>query len=300
MPPLDSFDIPRALRWERTASGLIRALIATPLAEAELYLQGGHLARWTPRGAQPVLFLSSKSQFTPGQAIRGGVPVIFPWFGARAEGKPGPAHGFARTAVWTIDATGMREDGAVGITLSLAPDDASRALGFDAFHLTLRVSIGADLTMEVDTHNTGDRPLVYEEALHTYFAVGDVRNASVTGLEGTTFIDKTDAFTRKQLSGEPLRITQETDQVHLNTRTACVIDDPAWNRRIVVEKSGSDSTVVWNPWIEKTAAMSDMAPAEWQRMLCIETANAAENAVHLAPGASHRLRVRVGVSSSPA
>jgi len=259
-----------------------------------LYLQGAHLAHWTPRGQRPVLFLSSKSLFARGKAIRGGVPVIFPWFGARSDGSPGPQHGFARTMEWTVEGAALLDGGNVEITLALAPNDVTRSLGYPDFHLLYRVTIGSALELELETRN-GHEPLVFEQALHAYLAVGDVRQASVTGLEGTTFIDKTDGFKRKTLGTEPLRIAKETDQVHVNTTAACVVHDPVWNRLIVVEKTGSHSTVVWNPWIEKTKDMSDMAADGWRQMLCIETANAADNAVHLAPGASHKLTASIRV-----
>ena len=149
--------------------------------------------------------------------------------------------------------------------------------------------------MELETRNEAKEPLIYEEALHTYFAVGDIHQVSVSGLEGTTYIDKTDGFKRKTLDYEPLRIAKETDQVHLGTKAACVIHDPVWNRRIIIEKSGSDSTVVWNPWIDKTKGMSDMAPGNWKEMICVETANAADNTIHLSPGESHKLSVSIRV-----
>jgi glucose-6-phosphate 1-epimerase len=197
------------------------------------------------------LLVSSKSLFMPGKAIRGGVPVIFPWFGPRAQGKPGPAHGFARTTEWTLERTRLRDDGDVEIVLGLSPNDSARAFGYAEFALRFCVTVGSNLQMELEVQNRAQEPLIYEEALHTYFAVGDVRQASVSGLEGTLYIDKTDGFKRKQLGSEPVRIARETDQVHLNTRTTCVVDDPIWNRRTIIEKSGSASTVVWNPWIDK-------------------------------------------------
>lgn len=289
------FDIPNALRLEETPGGLVRAVISTPIAEATVYLQGAHVAEWTPRGARPVLFVSSRSLFTRGKAIRGGVPIIFPWFGARSDGKPGPAHGFARSMDWHIEETHLRNDGKVEIALSLAPNDATRDFGFTGFHLNFRVTIGTELEMALETRNESAEPLLYEEALHTYLAIGDIHQTAVTGLEGTTFIDKTDAFQRKQTGTEPLRLTKETDQVHVNTRAACTVQDRAWNRRIIVEKNGSDSTVVWNPWIEKTKGMSDMAPDDWKGMICVETANAGENGVRLAPGDSHGLRASIRV-----
>jgi len=293
--PANQFDIPNALRFEDAPGGLVRAVISTPAAEADVYLQGGHVTHWTPRGQRPVLFVSPKSLFAAGKAIRGGVPIIFPWFGGRSDGKPGPAHGFARSMEWAIEGTKLRNDGKVEITLALAPNDTTRGLGYSAFHLTFRVAIGAELEMELETRNDAKEPLTYEEALHTYFSIADIDKASVSGLEGTTFIDKTDGFKRKNLGNEPVRIAKETDQVHLSTQATCVVHDPVWNRRIIVEKSGSDSTVVWNPWIDKTKGMSDMAPDDWKGMICVETANAADNAVHLSPGASHKLTASIRV-----
>jgi glucose-6-phosphate 1-epimerase len=288
------FNIPNALRFEEGSGGLVRAVISTPAADADLYLQGAHVTHWTPRGQRPVLFVSPKSAFAPGKAIRGGVPIIFPWFGPRGDGKPGPAHGFARTVEWAIETVRLREDAKVEIALVLAPDDTTRDL-CSAFHLRLRVTVGSELEMELETRNDSKEPFTYEEALHTYLAVADIDQASVAGLAGTTYIDKTDEFKRKKQDTEALRIARETDQVHLSTKATCRIYDPLWNRHIVIEKSGSDSTIVWNPWIDKTRGMSDMAADSWKEMLCVETANAADNAVHLSPGASHKLRATIRV-----
>src|SRR5579864_2990825 len=213
----NQFDIPNALRFEGAPGGLVRAVISTPAAEAEVYLQGAHVTHWTPRGQRPVLFVSPKSLFQPGKAIRGGVPIIFPWFGPRGDGKSGPAHGFARTMEWAIEGTQLHSDGRVEITLALAPNDATRGFGYAAFSLRFRVTVGSKLAMELETRNDATEPLVYEEALHTYFAIADIHQASVSGLEGTTYIDKTDRFKRKTLGNEPIRIAKEIDQVHLST-----------------------------------------------------------------------------------
>lgn len=292
---LDQFEIPNAVRFEETPGGLVRAVISTRDAEADLYLQGAHLTHWTRHGEQPILFVSPKSLFAPGKAIRGGVPIIFPWFGARSDGKPGPAHGFARSIEWTVEGTKLRDGGDVEITLALAPNEATRAFFEPVFHVRFRVVVGAELEMELETRNDGTEMFRFEEALHTYLAVADIHQTSISGLEGTEYIDKTDGFKRKQQGDEPVRITKETDQVHLNTLGACVVHDPVWNRRIRVEKTGSDSTVVWNPWIEKTAGMSDMAAESWQGMVCVETANAADNAVVLQAGGVNTLSARIRV-----
>ena len=164
------FNLPNVLRFEDAAGGLVRAVVSSRAAEAEIYLHGAHVARWQPRGQRPVLFLSSKSTFTPGQAIRGGVPVIFPWFGPRPEGRPGPAHGFARITEWALEGTKLRDDGDVEIAMVLAPNDSARAFGYVEFTLRLYVTIGSHLQLELEVQNRGKEPLVCEQALHTHFA----------------------------------------------------------------------------------------------------------------------------------
>lgn len=289
------FDIPGALRVQPEPGDFTRIAISTAAAEADLYLQGAHLANWKPRGQRPVLFLSSKSLFAAGKAIRGGVPIIFPWFGARSDGKPGPAHGFARTSEWTLEGTNQLVDDRVEVTVGLSDSDATRQLFDSAFRLRFRVTIGSELEMELEVANHGTEPFTFEEALHTYLAVGEVERTSIFGLEKTAFIDKTDGFKRKQQGSEALRIAKETDQVHLDTRAVCTVWDPVWERRITIEKSGSASTVIWNPWSEKSKGMADMEPDGWKQMLCVETANAADNAVVLAPGALHKLSAKIRV-----
>jgi len=194
-----------------------------------------------------------------------------------------------------MESARLREDERMEITLALASDDATRGLFDSAFRLRFRVTLGSELEMEIESRNDGGEPFTYEEALHTYFAVGDIRQVSVSGLEGTDYIDKTDGYKRKKQDYEHVRIAKETDQVHLGTAATCTINDPVWNRRITIEKSGSNSTVIWNPWMDKTKGMSDMAADGWQEMLCVETANAADNAVHLSPGASHRLAAKLRI-----
>jgi glucose-6-phosphate 1-epimerase len=290
-----AFGIPGVLRFEESAGGLVRAVISTPQVGGAIYLQGAHVTEWTPRGQRPVLFVSSRSLFSPGKAIRGGVPIIFPWFGARVGGLPGPSHGFARVVEWEFEGAELREDGAVAVSLALGPSQATHDFGLGAFRLRFTACFGAVLDMQLEVRNDSTEPLTCEEALHTYFAVADVHRASVLGLEGTTFIDKTDGFQRKQQGSEPVRIAKETDQVYLNTKATCMVQDEVWGRRMVIEKSGSESTVVWNPWIEKTKSMSDMAPDDWREMICVETANAADNTLCVAPGASHTLRAVIRV-----
>jgi glucose-6-phosphate 1-epimerase len=289
------FAIPGALNFDATPFGLPRAIISTPQTAATVYLHGAHVTDWTPRGQRPVLFTSSRSLFESGKPIRGGVPLVFPWFGPRAGGAPGPMHGFARIMEWNVESAALRPDGAVEIRLALSPNHETRQVGYASFHLQFRVVVGATLEMGIDVRNPSDAPLRFEQALHSYFAVADIHQVSIAGLAGTTYVDKTNSFQRKQQPAEPIAIAKETDQVHLNTASTCVIHDPVWRRRIVIEKSGSQTTVVWNPWIEKNRTMADMAPDDWQSMLCVETANALDNAITLPPAAVHQMSAAIRV-----
>ncbi len=286
-------EIPSLAAFEDAPGGLVRLRISTKLCNAEVYLHGAHITHFKARGEEPFLFLSAASHFAPGKPIRGGVPVIFPWFGAR-EGRPNsPAHGFARTLPWDVESLALGDHGNVSLTLRLDSNDATRAHWPHEFVLRHRIAFGAQLDLQLEVGNVSAAPIQFEEALHTYLAVCDVRHVRVTGLEGAAYLDKVDAFQRKLEGAEPIRITGETDRIYLNTQSDCVLDDPGLSRQITVEKSGSDATVVWNPWIAKAKAMPDFGDNEWPAMLCIETANVGESAITLAPGATHTMSATI-------
>jgi glucose-6-phosphate 1-epimerase len=294
----ERFSLKDALRFEEGPGGLTLAKIATDAATAEIYLQGAHVARWQPASAEdPVLFMSAKSHFAEGKAIRGGVPLVFPWFADRTGGLPGGAHGFARTMEWEVVATERRKEG-VALSFKLLPNQTTRDLGFDHFVLVYEVVVGERLTLALEVENVGDSPLTFEEALHAYYSVSDVRQIEVGGLGDTDYLDRAHQAVRKHQAAGTIRFAGETDQLHLNTQAAVTIFDPKWKRRIVIEKRGSNSTVVWNPWIEKAARLADFGDDEWPHMVCVEPANAAENAVTVAPGATHTMGMTVRVEGT--
>jgi glucose-6-phosphate 1-epimerase len=295
----DHFAIPGVLVFSQNEHGLIRASITTPACTAELYLQGAHLTHWQPTGHKPVLFLSDRSAFIPGKAIRGGVPIIFPWFGGRtatAENQrtDGPSHGFARTEVWNLAFAALAGN-ELHLTLTLAPNETTRALGYDHFQLAYQLSLGTELRLQLAVVNQADTPLHFEEAFHSYFSVGDAQQISIIGLSDTDYLDKTDEFKPKHQQDTLLKLTRETDRPYLNTVTPINLDDPVLNRRITIRKANSKSTVVWNPWSELTAKLADMAPDGWVTMTCIETANIAANAITLAPGQQHSMEAHIFV-----
>lgn len=276
--------------------GLTRAVITTPAATATVYFQGAHLAEWQPVGEEPVLFLSKKTAYKKGKALRGGVPMIFPWFGDRRDGKPGPAHGFVRAQEWELAfAALVGED--LHLTFTFGPSDATRELGFDKFRVAYEITIGRTLTMKLTVANEPETPLVFEEALHTYYVVGDVREASLTGLSQTSFFDKRDSGAEKIQLEEPLGFRWTTDRLYFNTTAQCVIADPVLKRRIRIEKTNSATTIVWNPWSELTPGLADMEPEGWTGMLCVESGNAGPNAITLAPGETHTMRSVVALET---
>jgi glucose-6-phosphate 1-epimerase len=285
--------LPDGARIEAGPGGLERLVLKPGAAEALVYLQGAHVAHYEPRGGRPVLWMSRESLFAVGRPLRGGVPICLPWFGPKAGAPEAPMHGFARIRPWTLRSVAPVEGGALGATLELVSDVATRALFPHDLRATLEVVVGATLRLALTVRNEGEAPLAYEEALHSYFAVADVRACRIGGLEGTGFVDKTAAGARRPGETAPIAVAAETDRVYTGTTATVTIDDPGLGRRISVAKTGSRTTVVWNPWIAKAKAMPDFGDDEWAGMLCVETANALEDAVTLGPGELHTTTVRI-------
>jgi glucose-6-phosphate 1-epimerase len=279
--------------FSKGPGGLDVLNVRTPDAEARVFLHGAQLTHWQPRGASPVIFTSDKSKYQQGTAIRGGVPVCLPWFGPR-EGSQ--AHGFMRNRMWEVGSVNLGSDGRVDASFVTRSDSETLAMWPHEFSATLTYRIGTTLEMELEVVNASAEPFTFSQALHTYFVVGDASQVRVDGLHAAKYRDFPD---RTQLTVQQGSVTfsEETDRVYVDTAATCVLVDPVLGRRITVQKSGSGSTVVWNPWATKAAGMADLGDDEWPSMVCIETANAFENSVALAPNASHRMTVSIDVSS---
>ncbi|OGS80543.1 MAG: D-hexose-6-phosphate mutarotase [Gallionellales bacterium GWA2_55_18] len=280
------------------ASGLTIAEINNPQATASLCLQGAHLMAWQPRSQPaPVVWLSRDAKLTAGKSIRGGVPVCWPWFGAHASEPGFSAHGFARTAPWRVIESGTEPNGATRLTLRLMENEKTRTQWPHDSRLELTVIVGETLRMELTTENTGESDFIISEALHTYFKISDIGAVQVTGLAGCDYWDKVGISTLKKQDGI-IRFAGETDRVYINSATECVIEDDGLKRRIRVAKSGSLTTVVWTPWTAKAEKMGDLGqPDGWREMLCVESANAIDNAVKIAAGTKHTLIVECRAES---
>jgi glucose-6-phosphate 1-epimerase len=272
-------------------SGLPHLFMQAGGAQAEVALQGGHVVRYGHVGAPPILWCSSQAIFAAGKAIRGGIPICWPWFGPHPDDPAKPAHGFVRTAMWAIRATGADESTAWA-RIGLSDDDATRAIWPHAFDLELTVSVGAQLEVALSMRNRGDRPFTCGGALHSYLTVGDIAQIAIEGLAGTAYLDKVGGGERVQEGS--VQFSGEVDRVYLATTADCGVVDPVLGRRIVIAKTGSQTTVVWNPWVEKARRLTDMADDEYREMVCVETTNAANDLIALGPGAAHNLRATIG------
>ena len=273
--------------------GLPKIQISTPAASAEIYLHGAQVTAWKPSGSGEVIFTSQHSRWEDGKAIRGGIPVCFPWFRGKADDPKAPAHGFVRTKSWAL-ASITQEDDSICVTLTTESDESTRCWWPHDFHLTLRIGVGALLKLELIVSNTGAAPFQFEEALHTYHRVGDVRRASVAGLNGVSFLDNRDENRAKIQNGDIVMI-DATDNAYMNTAASLEIADPVLQRRIQIEKRNSSTTVAWNPWESGAKAMADLGDDEWRQMLCVEACNILGGAVTLAPGKEHRMATTIAV-----
>jgi glucose-6-phosphate 1-epimerase len=286
---------PEGARLESGPGGLERVLLDAAAAEAHVFLQGAQVCRFEPKGEKPVLWMSAKSRFETGKPLRGGVPICFPWFGPKQGSPEAPLHGFARILTWAVSSVTREPDGSLRAVFELPAETTTRGGFPHELALSLSITVGRSLQLALTARNVTSDAVTFEEALHSYFAVSDVRQVRICGLEGVGYLDKTGAMARRPGEKGSIAIAAETDRVYLGTTGALTIEDPGWRRQIVVGRSGSATTVVWNPWVAKAKAMPDFGDDEWSGMVCVETANASDDAVTLAPGAAHVMTATIAV-----
>ena len=272
---------------------LPRVQISHPCVEGEMYLYGAQVTSWKPAGYDELLFVSSKSHWQEGLAIRGGIPICFPWFRAKADDPQAPAHGFVRTKMWQLESI-IENEGGVAISMFTESDEQTRHTWPGEFRLTHRVMFGRELSMELVCTNTGTTPLRFEEALHTYNRVADIRQTRLTGLDTMHFLDNTDSNKEKTQLND-VTIATQTDNAYLNTQNAVDLIDLKSQRRIRLLKTNSNNTVVWNPWREGTAKIRDLGGEEWTEFLCVEASNIRDAAFTLPPGQEHKMTAILSV-----
>ena len=270
-------------------NGLQYLEVDNPLSTATIALQGAHVVGWQPKfQTQPVLWLSSKARFLKGRSIRGGVPICWPWFGAHPTDSTFCPHGFARVIPWRVMDIDATATGATRIILEMIETpEAKRQLSYP-YALTITITIGRRLRIDMATTNKADHPFVIGEAFHTYLNVSDITNVKITGMQDCVYADKLLKYER-HVEHNPLVFDGgEFDRVFINHSSDCTVHDKGFNRLIHVTKSGSNTTVVWSPGAEKSAQMGDMGEVdEWRKTVCVETTNALENMVVINPNRTH-------------
>lgn len=289
------FGLPGLAHISTGNGGLPCVRIGSPAASGEIYLHGAHIASWRPTGQEEVIFMSRNAHWGEHDAIRGGVPVCSPWFRAKKDDPQAPKHGPVRIKAWNLEAVEPLAEG-VRVSLSTTNDDEGRQWWPYDFTMHLRATFGTSLHIELDYTNQASEPVTVAEALHTYLSVGDVRQVSISGLDGARYLDNMDDNREKRQQGV-FQFTKETDNAYLDTTTELVVTDLALRRRIRVGKSGSQSTVVWNPSVEGAHRIPDLGDDEWPHFACVEASNVLDCALNIASGETNTLGTVIRVES---
>jgi len=294
---LSQYEIDDELRFIEIEHGFVYAEINNARAHATISTYSGQVLSYRPKN-QPddLLFVSDKAWYEDGKAIKGGIPVCWPWFGPDPDNKGRPAHGFVRNRQWQVTGSESLADGSTKIILSITDSDATRALWPHSFRLDIEITVGDSLKIALVTHNTGDDSITISQALHTYFRVGDISNVSVLGLDGTDYLDKANDAGRKTQTGA-VTISGEVDRIYTDVTGELTIDDASLGRKIRIASSGCSTAVVWNPWAEIAASMADLGDDDYNRMLCVETANAGPETVAIGAGETYRLEAEYAIDN---
>ena len=294
---LCEYEIENELQFVDIEHGFTYIEINNARAHATISTYSGQVLSYRPKSQKDdLLFVSDKAYYEDGKAIKGGIPVCWPWFGADPDDRGRPAHGFVRNRQWDVTASESLADGSTRVVLGLSDNDQTRAIWPYAFELSIEIIVGDTLRVALKTRNTGSEAVKISQALHTYLYVGDIGKVSVLGLDGLSYLDKVEDFAEKTQSG-PVTIEGEVDRIYRGVTGELVIDDAALERRIRITSSGCSTAVVWNPWIEVAASMGDLEDGDYRRMICVETANAGPETVTVTAGGEYVLAAEYAIES---
>jgi glucose-6-phosphate 1-epimerase len=276
-----------------TWQGIDVLRVETPFSVARLSLHGAQLLSFVPTGFDDLLWVSPTSALPP-KAIRGGVPICWPYFGRQGQPDDAFQHGHARVSRWPLTDVKREADGTVVLKLALPLRDGV------PLELQMSIHVGRELRQSIDSLHRGDAPYRLTQALHTYFRVADATQATVSGLDGLRYDDKYDGGTHVQDGDWSLHDPRDpgrSDRIYAGTGHRFDLNDPAGGRRIRLDTFGSRSLVVWNPGTSGAAGIADMPDDGWRGFVCLEAANAGEDAIELEPGQRHRLSQVISVRS---
>lgn len=270
-------------------------MVKNSACEGRVALHGAHLLSWQPVGEEhPVLYTSPEAIYKLGKPVRGGVPICWPWFNAHPTDASLPSHGFARNRFWEFLEVEEGTDYTV-LTFQLRADAGTKALWEANFRVVARITLGETAAVQVTTENCGEQDITVGGALHTYFSVGEITNTSVTGFEGCTYVDTVGGGAIEKRQEGAVTFTSEVDSIYINTTAPAHIIDKSWSRQVRVERGGSASAVVWNPWDKKAQEIGDLPDSSYHHFVCIEAANAREDFYGLKAGESHTLSTTISV-----
>ncbi len=291
------FAIEDQLSFSKGDNGFTMIEINNQFASARISTYGGQILSFKPHDeAEDLLYLSEQAVYRDGEAIRGGTPVCWPWFGDDTSGFGLPSHGFARNQPWQIVETKALTDGSTSITLLLSDTDESRSVWPYQFDLYIDFVVGKKLTLNSTTRNTGKKAFSFTQALHTYFKISDIENVYVTGLANKYYLDKLDEFNLKIQEGN-IVVDKEIDRIYQAAPYMVYLVDSGLNRKVAISSAGGHTTVVWNPWAENVVSIKDLGKNSYRQFICIETVNAANDIVVLNPNEQHTLSAVYGIES---
>lgn len=294
---LCEYEIENELQFVDIEHGFTYIEINNARAHATISTYSGQVLSYRPKSQkEDLLFVSEKAYYEEGKAIKGGIPVCWPWFGADPENLGRPAHGFVRNRQWEVTGSASLDDGSTRVELGLVDSDETRQIWPNPFELRIEITVGDTLGVALVTRNTGSESVTISQALHTYFCVGDIARVQVLGLDGLQYLDKVDGFTEKTQAG-PVIVDSEVDRIYKGVGGELVIDDASLGRRIRIASRGCSTAVVWNPWIEVAASMADLDDDDYRKMICVETANAGPESVAIAAGDEYRLEAEYTIES---
>ncbi len=299
------FGIADQIEFVAGKGGLPCIQINNDKASALISVYAGQVLSFKPVSeVTDVMFISENAYFQDGKAIKGGIPICWPWFGAapQLETEPEnkqqpkvPDHGFVRNNYWSVLSAVVLDNGDTKIVLEFEDTEKTRDIWPYHFYLSLEIVIGDSLTLELLTRNTGSQAFSITEALHSYFNVGDATQVKVTGLEHTEYLDKKEDFVKVCQVGA-ITISEETDHIHTDIKHELIIDDPALKRKIKISSSGNKNVVVWNPWAKGSAEMTDLDNDDYKHFICLEIANAAADSVEILPDREYRIDANYSIA----
>lgn len=290
----EKFGIEGEIGFAELDGDLPFVMISNKYAEVDISLYGAHLLSFRPKGTIDVMWMSPLSAFEKGKAIRGGIPVCFPWFGPHVNNASLPQHGFARLMIWEVAEVRTLEKGESQVVLKLASSEETKTYWPHDFVAEMNFVIGPKLTVSLKVTNTSGDPITYSAALHSYFNFSGIENIAIEGLENTHYENQLDG--KRYVQEEKLlKISEAITRHYFDTETDCIIHDPYFKRSIQIEKLGSKCSTVWNPGAETCSQMNDMPDDGYETFVCLETVNKINNLIQIEPGESHETTAIISV-----